>query len=60
MPKILVIDDKKDNLITILALLKNIIPGCEVITALSGEEGIKKAKAESPDTILLDIIMPGM
>ncbi|MEA2038708.1 MAG: response regulator, partial [Thermodesulfobacteriota bacterium] len=42
------------------ALLKNIIPGCEVITALSGEEGIKKAKAESPDTILLDIIMPGM
>ncbi len=60
MPKILAIDDKKDNLITISALLRNMIPGCEVITALSGEEGIKKAMAESPDTILLDIKMPGM
>ena len=60
MPKILAIDDKKNNLLSISALLKNLIPGCDVITALSGEEGIKKAKQELPDTILLDIIMPGM
>jgi len=48
MPKILAIDDKQDNLITLLAVLKNLIPGCAVITAQSGVEGI------------LDIKMPGM
>ena len=60
MPKILAIDDKTDNLITLSALLKALIPGCEVITAQAGPEGIAKAKAELPDTILLDIKMPGM
>jgi len=60
MVKILAIDDKPDNLVVISALLKNLISGCIVITAQSGIEGIEKAKAESPDTILLDIKMPGM
>lgn len=60
MPKILAIDDKEDNLITISAVLKSFLPDCQVITALSGPEGIKKAKSESPDTILLDIKMPQM
>jgi len=60
MPKILAIDDKEDNLVTISAILKSFLPDCEVITALSGREGIKKAKSESPDTILLDIKMPQM
>ena len=60
MSRILAIDDKEDNLIVISALLKNRIPDCNVITAQSGSEGLKKAKAESPDTILLDIRMPGM
>ena len=60
MSIILAIDDKEDNLIVISALLKNRIPDCNVITAQSGSEGLKKAKAESPDTILLDIKMPGM
>ena len=60
MPKILLIDDKQDNLITLSAILKNLISGCHVLTAQSGPEGIEKAKAELPDTILLDIKMPGM
>ncbi len=60
MPKILAIDDKQDNLITLSAILKNLIPECNVITAQSGSEGLKKAKIHSPDTILLDIKMPGM
>jgi len=60
MPDILVIDDKPDNLITISAILKNFIPKCRVITAQSGPAGIEKARAASPDTILLDIKMPGM
>ena len=60
MPKILIIDDKEDNLIAASALLKNLIPDCITITALSGIEGLDKAKSELPDTILLDIKMPGM
>ena len=58
MPKILVIDDKQDNLNTISRLLKNLIPDCNVLTARSGVEGIEEAKAELPDTILLDLKMP--
>jgi len=60
MQKILAIDDKTDNLITLTALLKNLMPGCTMITAQSGQEGIEKAGAENPDVILLDIIMPDM
>jgi len=60
MPKILAIDDKQDNLISISALLNNLIPDCQLLTARSGAEGIEKAKAELPDTILLDVIMPEM
>ncbi len=60
MAIILVIDDKQDNLITLTAILKNLVPGCKVITAQAGLEGIEKARAHAPDTILLDIKMPGM
>jgi PAS domain S-box-containing protein len=60
MRKILAIDDNKDNLVTISALLNNLLDDCEVITALSGKEGIEKAKSEQPDTIILDIKMPEM
>jgi CheY-like chemotaxis protein len=60
MHKILAIDDKKDNLITLSALLKNLMPSCVTITAQSGMEGIERAKVEQPDVILLDIIMPVM
>jgi len=60
MAKILAIDDKQDNLIVISALLKDLIPDCRIITALSGALGLEKAKDEQPDTILLDVRMPQM
>jgi PAS domain S-box-containing protein len=60
MNKILAIDDKQDNLITISALLKNLIKNCTVITAQSGPEGIEKAINEMPDIIILDVKMPDM
>lgn len=58
--KILAIDDNRDNLITIKALISEIYPGVKVITATSGQEGLERAFAELPDVILLDIVMPGM
>jgi PAS domain S-box-containing protein len=60
MQKILAIDDKKDNLTTLSALLSNLMPDCLVSTALSGTEGIEKARAGQPDVILLDVKMPDM
>lgn len=60
MKKLLAIDDKKDNLVAIEALVKNFIPNCTVITAQSGAAGIIAARQELPDTILLDLIMPDM
>lgn len=58
--RILAIDDNADNLVSIEALLKVCIPGCETGTARSGAEGIEKARERQPDTILLDVRMPGM
>lgn len=56
--KILFIEDEPDQIMMIsLRLKKN---GFEVITSMDGEEGLKKAAAEKPDLILLDVIMPGM
>ncbi|OYT12995.1 MAG: hypothetical protein B6I19_07475 [Bacteroidetes bacterium 4572_114] len=60
MKKILLIDNEQDNLTAIEAVIKTNLEGCTVLTSLSGEEGIEIAKREQPDTILLDVIMPGM
>jgi len=60
MPKLLTIDDKQDNLVVVQAILHRLMPELQVLTALSGEEGMKLARAEQPDVILLDIIMPGL
>ncbi len=60
MSKILAIDDKRDNLITITALLKNLIEDCTIVTSQTGEGGIVKAKMELPDVIILDVKMPEM
>lgn len=58
--KILAIDDNADNLITIEAVIKEVLPKAEVFKAISGREGIDIARKEDPDVILLDIIMPEM
>ena len=32
----------------------------EIVEAVDGEEGLRKAKEEKPDIILLDLILPGI
>lgn len=56
MKKILVIDDYADNVFLLQDRLER--EGYEVITAYEGKMGIEKAINESPDLILLDIMMP--
>jgi len=60
MKKILVIDDMRDNLIAIKESLEDLIPGCLVLAAQTGKEGLKIAREEQPDTIITDMIIPGM
>ncbi|CAN5270368.1 response regulator [soil metagenome] len=56
--KILIVDDSSTARHFLLDVL--VKAGFEVIIAESGEEAILKAKAEMPDMILMDVIMPGM
>ena len=53
--KILMVDDDTDFVEAVSTLLN--ASGYEVITAQNGEEGFKKAKAENPDLISLDVMM---
>jgi len=54
--KILVVDDE----IYIVHILDFSLgmEGYEVLTALDGEQAVEKARAEHPDLIVLDIMMP--
>ena len=58
--KILAIDDNRDNLTTIKAVVADRLPETKILTALDGPRGMELALAENPDVILLDIVMPGM
>ena len=56
MAKILVVDDEPDAVDLVEFNLKS--AGYEVVTAADGAEALKKAKAHSPDLILLDLMLP--
>ncbi len=58
--KILAIDDIRDNLTVLKAVIEDAFPKAAVYTALNGKDGIALASTVNPDVILLDIIMPGM
>lgn len=55
---ILIVDDDAISIQMVQAILEK--REYKIITAASGEECLQKAKAHSPDLILLDITMPGM
>ncbi len=55
--KILVIDDSSTSVFLLENLLKE--EGYEVVTATTGESGMKAIHSKSPDLVLLDIMMPG-
>jgi DNA-binding response OmpR family regulator len=57
-PKILVIDDQLLNIRLLEHKLER--SEMEVISSTNGTEGIRIAKEERPDVILLDIMMPGL
>ena len=58
MAKILVVDDSPTVLQMVSSALRE--HGYEVITAVNGEEGLRKAVDERPHLVLLDVMMPGL
>ena len=58
--KVLAIDDNPDNLITVKALVHEAFPDVLTLTATSGARGLALARAEDPDVVLLDVVMPDM
>jgi DNA-binding response OmpR family regulator len=57
MAKILIIEDRRENIVFIA---NNILKpmGHDVITAMDGEAGLRKAEEETPDLIITDIKLP--
>jgi DNA-binding response OmpR family regulator len=56
--KILVVDDDPDILEAISMILES--QGYKVVTARDGVEGLANLKAEKPDLLILDLLMPKM
>ncbi|MGG6265976.1 response regulator [Leptolyngbya sp. AN03gr2] len=56
---ILIVDDEYD-IRAVAELALKAVGGWQVITAASGSEGLIKAEQNSPDAILLDVMMPEM
>ena len=54
-PRILVVEDNADNLLTLQAMLRD---SYELFSAPDGRAGVDLAKLHRPDVILMDIAMP--
>ena len=55
-PRILIADDNPNNIEVLRVRLS--AQGYDIITAADGEEALTRARADDPDLILLDVMMP--
>ena len=56
--RILIVDDNRSLVLAAERVLQK--DGFVVLTAFDGLEGLEKARAEKPDLIILDILMPNI
>ncbi|MFC2003567.1 response regulator transcription factor [Chloroflexota bacterium] len=56
--KVLIVDDDPDILDALSMILES--KGYQVVTAQDGIEGLASLKAETPDLMILDLLMPKM
>lgn len=56
---VLVVDDD-DDIREVAAMAMSVVGGLRVSTAAGGQEALRLAAEESPDAILLDVMMPDM
>ncbi len=57
MKKILVVDDRKEIRELVEFTLRS--EDYQIFQAKSGDEAIKLARAEKPDLVIMDVVMPG-
>ncbi len=55
---ILIVDDSPTQLHILKGYLEE--AGCKVLVADNGEMGISQARANKPDLVLMDVVMPGL
>lgn len=58
VPRVLVVEDEETLRFTLQHNLKR--EGYEVLTASRGDDGLRLAREQSPDLILLDLMLPGV
>jgi two-component system, OmpR family, alkaline phosphatase synthesis response regulator PhoP len=59
--KILIVDDEQHLRMLIQQTLEDLeYDGVELLTATNGEEALESIRAERPDLVLLDVMMPKM
>lgn len=58
MPRVLIVDDSPTEIVKLRQILNK--HGYEVLTAENGEQGMEMVRAEHPDVVLMDIVMPGL
>lgn len=58
MTRILIVDDAPTDVYQLKQILED--NGYHVVTAATAEEGIAVARADNPDLILMDVVMPGL
>ena len=58
MANILIIDDSPTDVRVFTTLLER--AGHQVVAVNTAEEGIERVRAELPDLVIMDVIMPGM
>ena len=57
-PKVLVVEDEESLQFSLAHSLRR--EGYDVITASRGDDGLRAAREQAPDLILLDVMLPGM
>ena len=58
VPKVLVVEDEESLLFTLQHNLKR--EGYKVLTASRGDDGLRLAREQTPDLIVLDLMLPGV
>ena len=58
MAKILIVDDSPTAVVNLSNLIENW--GHQAVSAENGDQALQIAREESPDVILMDVVMPGM
>jgi CheY-like chemotaxis protein len=60
MPRRVLLIDDEDDIREVAQLSLELVGQWDVVTASSGAEGLRRAAADQPDAILLDVMMPDM